>query len=342
MMTSVQPLVSVIVPIYNMQLYLRETIESVLKSSYSPYELILVDDGSTDNSAEIAKEYAERSNNIKLISQKNGGASKARNFGIENAAGKYILPVDADNLITEKYIEKAVELLESRPEVKVVSCEAIFLGKKQGKWELPTFSLKLLARKNLVDNCAMYRKSDWAIAGGYCNEILGREDWDFWISMFKSGGEFVRLPIVGLHYRVRSDSKRVRTRNLKMALNNQLNKRHKAFMYKYLGGKLQRSRTWSRLINFFYHLVKPEKIIVLNNDFEDFVYNIPELFGEGTVNTFQIKNTEIVVHKFNSKFSFKKSQAEKEMQNCLSGNCIGIYVKRSIFGYCESYFLKRK
>jgi len=64
----------------------------------------------------------------------------------------------------------------------------------------------------------MYRKTDWQKAGGYCDEILGREDWDFWISMLKTGGEVVRLPIVGLHYRVHSNSKRKRTRHLKKHL----------------------------------------------------------------------------------------------------------------------------
>ena len=345
MKTNEYPLVSVIIPIYNMQDFLSETIESVLKSTYPRYELILVDDGSTDNSAKIAEQYSQKATNIRFYAQKNGGASKARNFAIEQSHGKYILPVDADNLISSDYIEKAVEVLEKRLEVKIVTCEASFFGEKEGKWNLPPFSLKLLARKNLIDNCAMYRKTDWQKAGGYCDEILGREDWDFWISMLKTGGEVVRLPIVGLHYRVHSNSKRKRTRHLKKTLISQLNSRHKAFFYKQLGGKLHKSRTWSSVINFFIHLIKPEKIFS-ENDFEDFVYNAPELFkkeiNKNESQTFVFKNTDLIIEKYISNFRFGKSKAQKEFEKCAIDNRIGFYEKRSILCYCESYFIKKK
>jgi len=114
MKTNEYPLVSVIIPIYNMQDFLSETIESVLKSTYPRYELILVDDGSTDNSAKIAEQYSQKATNIRFYAQKNGGASKARNFAIEQSHGKYILPVDADNLISSDYIEKAVEVTREK------------------------------------------------------------------------------------------------------------------------------------------------------------------------------------------------------------------------------------
>lgn len=344
MSISEKPLVSVIIPIYNMQEFLTETIESVLQSTYPRYELILVDDGSTDQSIEIGKRFSQQNPRIRFFAQTNGGASKARNFAIQQASGKYILPVDADNLISADYIERAVEALENNQQVKIVTCEAVFFGEKQGKWELPPFNLKLLARKNLMDNCAMYRKSDWEKAGGYCEEILGREDWDFWISMLKTGGDVVRLPIVGLHYRVRSNSKRKRTRNLKSQLISQLNSRHKAFFYEQLGGPLHVSRTWSKVLNALTQLFKPEKIVV-EKDFKDLVYNTPEIFNQHTgkqVLHLTAEDTELEVFKYTSKFSFSKSKAHKFFESQNEQERVGYYERRTILGYCESYFVKRK
>ena len=245
------PLVSVIIPVYNMEKYLAETIDSVLESTYPEVEIILVDDGSSDNSVEIAQKYADNNSRIKCFTQQNAGAAAARNHAIRKAAGAYILPVDADDKIAADYIEKAVEVLIHNPAVKVVGSNAVFFGEKEGVWILPEFDLKLLARKNLINNCSMYRKNDWEKAGGYCEQLRGREDWDFWISMLKDGGKVHRLPITGLYYRIRKNSKRVLARKWKKELIDTLNERHAAFFQKQLGGKLRYFREMSRFINFF-------------------------------------------------------------------------------------------
>ena len=80
-----QPLVSVIIPVYNVEEYLRECVDSVLKQTYGHFEIILVDDGSTDSSGKICDEYAEKDDRIVVIHQKNGGLSDARNHGIKKA-----------------------------------------------------------------------------------------------------------------------------------------------------------------------------------------------------------------------------------------------------------------
>ncbi|HNX87637.1 MAG TPA: glycosyltransferase family A protein [Paludibacteraceae bacterium] len=256
------PLVSVIIPVYNSELYLAETLESVLISTYPNFEVIIMDDGSTDKSMEIAQNHALQDARIRCFVQPNAGASVARNHAIGLSHGKYILPVDSDDTISNNYIEEAVKVLENKPEVKVVSREASFFGEKTGRWNFPPFSYNLLARRNLIDVCSMYRKADWDKTGGYCEEITGREDWDFWISLFKTGGEFVRLPINGLNYRIRSGSKRVKTRNLKKELIDMLNIRHKAFFYRELKGKLHYQRTHSRKLNIIRHFFLPENIFV--------------------------------------------------------------------------------
>lgn len=92
---------SIIIPIYNAERYLRDCIDSILNQKFQEFELILVNDGSTDNSGFICDEYAQMNSKVKVFHLENGGVSKARNFGIEHAQGEYIQFVDADDCITE-------------------------------------------------------------------------------------------------------------------------------------------------------------------------------------------------------------------------------------------------
>ena len=302
-------MVSVIIPVYNMQDFLAKTIDSVLLSTYQSFEVIIVDDGSTDASYEVATEYSDKDKRVRCFTQENSGVSAARNHAIREAIGKYILPVDADNLISTDFIEAAVTVLDNNANVKVVRCKSVFFGDREGEWKLPEFSLKLLARKNMIDTCAMYRKSDWEFVGGYCENILGREDWEFWIALLKRDGEVVNLPFVGLKYRIRNNSKRITDRNHKRKVIEILNTRHKAFFYRELGGKLHYRRTWSRLFNFFIQLIKQDHIVV-NPEFkylDEFVYSIPGIFenegisiytGRNKIKLFEEKGYKIIIKSF--------------------------------------------
>ena len=98
--------VSIIIPVYKAAPYLQKCIETVLHQTYSNIEVILINDGSKDNSLEICKEYAAVDNRIKVFDIPNGGVSNARNMGIENATGDYLMFVDADDWLSEDAIEK--------------------------------------------------------------------------------------------------------------------------------------------------------------------------------------------------------------------------------------------
>ena len=91
--------ISVIVPVYNVKEYIDETIKSIYNQTLKDFELILIDDGSTDGTYEMLKEYESKHNNIKLIKQENSGPSKARNVGLKEAEGEYIIFVDSDDLL---------------------------------------------------------------------------------------------------------------------------------------------------------------------------------------------------------------------------------------------------
>lgn len=99
------PLISVIVPIYNVECYLKICIDSIVNQTYSNLEIVLVDDGSPDRCPEICDEYAKKDNRVKVIHQKNGGLAHARNVGIANSNGAYLTFVDSDDFVADKYIE---------------------------------------------------------------------------------------------------------------------------------------------------------------------------------------------------------------------------------------------
>lgn len=103
-MVNMDKRVSVIVPVYNAETYLPQCIESILKQDYDNLELLLIDDGSSDKSMQICEEYGRRSGKIKVVAQKNSGVSAARNKGMENAAGEYILFVDADDYLPDSCV----------------------------------------------------------------------------------------------------------------------------------------------------------------------------------------------------------------------------------------------
>lgn len=281
------PLVSVVVPVYNMESFLPETLDSILASDYPNFEVIVVDDGSKDASYRVACDYAKKDRRVRAYTQPNGGACAARNQAVRLAEGEFILPVDADNLIGSTLIADSVKEIVKDPSVKVVAPRADFFGERTGEWKLPPFSLHLLARKNIMDTCALYRKKEWERVGGYCENIIAREDWEFWIAVLKDGGKVVRLPEIGLHYRIRNVSKRVTDRSLKRHVVETLNARHPEFFERELGGPLHYRRSWSVLLNRIYRLFHPRKIYVASDfcTLTDYAKALPALFkyNYGTV-----------------------------------------------------------
>lgn len=260
-----KPLVSVIIPIYNAAPYLQETLNSILASTYRPVEVVMVDDGSKDNSLSIAKSYCDQHPECQVIAQENKGVSAARNAAIRAAKGTYILPVDADDKIADTFIEKAVKVIENDNNIRVVGCRCWMFGAVDKEWNLPQFSHARLARKNMIPATALYRRVDWERCGGYCEEEIYREDWDFWLSMMELGGTFHKLDEILFYYRISTGSRRVLAKGRKKLIVEAINRRHPEYLKKYLGGPLHHHRSWSRFINFF----RSETIIGNYEDWED-------------------------------------------------------------------------
>lgn len=243
------PLVSIIVPVYNAEAYIQETLLSIAASTYRPIEIVVVDDGSEDHSLDLAHSFAATHPECRVFTQANAGVSAARNHAIRQAQGQYILPVDADDLISPTYIADAVHVLETHPNVRVCGCRARMFGLVDKEWKLPAFSHRLLARKNMIPVTSLFRRQDWQTVGGFCEEDIYREDWDFWLSLFELGGDYHLLDQVGLYYRVLPHSRRRGAKAQKQAIVDAINRRHPAYLQQHLGGPLHYHRSWSRLLN---------------------------------------------------------------------------------------------
>lgn len=349
------PLVSVVVPLYNMEDFVGDTLRSVLASTYRNLEVIVVDDGSSDTSPEIVAKIAQQDSRVKLLHQANAGPCRARNNAVAASHGQYVLPVDADNLLAPQFIAQAVPILEAQPNVKVVCPSMEFIGDKQGPWRLPEFSRSLLARRNHIDTCALFRRADFDRVGGYCEEIIAREDWDFWISMLKDGGEVVRLPEVGCYYRVRKQSKRIRDRKLKAHVTAVLNERHGAFFEEQLGGPLRRMRSWSRWINFLTRPLRYRKVVIApmsSAAVKRFVKQLPwrfeqegrEIFkNRNAIRQYELGEDSVVVKQFTLPISFnrvvyrwwRKSKAQRSYEYAMQLRALGVGSPEPL-GFCDT------
>lgn len=127
--------VSIILPVYNSEKYIAKTIDSILNQNYNNYELIIIDDGSTDNSANICEKYANNEDRICLYKRENYGVSKTRNFGLSRATGKYIMFVDSDDFYESNCIKTMVNVIVSK-KVDLVSCSYSNFGLSNNKFLL--------------------------------------------------------------------------------------------------------------------------------------------------------------------------------------------------------------
>ena len=194
-------LVSVVIPCYNYGKYVREAVESCLASTFQNLEIIIVDDGST-NPETIAILDNLQLPRTRVIRQENKRMSAARNTGFRAARGKYVLTLDADDLIHPTLIEKAFWVLEMRPEIGFVSFWLKHFGDEDWIWKPEKFNFYHLLFANSITTTSLVRKQAWEQSGGYDESMkLGYEDWDFWIRLAKNGWLGYQIPEPLFYYR---------------------------------------------------------------------------------------------------------------------------------------------
>lgn len=198
------PLVSVIVPNYNQAQYLDECLQSVLEQTYQNWECIIVNDGSPDNTEEVAKKWTEKDARFKYLKKENGGLSSARNAGIEAAQGEWILPLDADDKIGNRYLELAEKEFGKHD---LVYCNAELFGEKTGYFKLPEFNYTTMAIQNTIFCSAFFKRIHWQKYGGYDKNLLhGYEDWDFWLTLISHNIKITKLDETLFFYRIKKAS----------------------------------------------------------------------------------------------------------------------------------------
>lgn len=186
------PLFSVVIPLYNKELHIANTVKSVLAQTFTDFEIIIVNDGSTDNSAAVVAQLMNPK--IHLFAQKNAGASAARNFGVAQATGKYIALLDADDYWENNHLQEFFKSIKKFLEASFF-CNAYKLKLKENFTHNASYSLQNKSDIQLVANyfdasyihpLAMtsgvaFLKKDFLELGGFSTEILSGQDFDLWI-----------------------------------------------------------------------------------------------------------------------------------------------------------------
>jgi len=202
------PIVSVVIPVYNGERYLGETIQSVLDQTYRNFELIVVDDGSTDGSAAVAKRFGEA---VRYMSRPNGGVCKARNTGMAAARGSYLAFLDQDDLWLPEKLAVQVAYLEGHQEVGAVYCQCEVIGK--AKWGRSVYYSEpmkddvvgIMKGPYLLMTATMFRTEVLRKIGGFEESFIGAgtEDVDLTLR-FKAAAQVAYLPTTLARYRVHS------------------------------------------------------------------------------------------------------------------------------------------
>ena len=188
-----KPLMSIIIPCFNYGKYLNEAIDSVLNQTFQDFEIIVVDDESTDPYTQEVIASLDRPK-TRVIQQKNQRVSMARNNGIREARGKYVCCLDADDLLTPTYLEKCLYWLETEHLDICYSWVQLF-GDSDFLWHTAPFSIDDLMQGNIVSTTAVFRKSFWEKTDGYKQQMRhGYEDWEFWLTMARHGARGHRIP----------------------------------------------------------------------------------------------------------------------------------------------------
>jgi glycosyltransferase involved in cell wall biosynthesis len=202
------PKVSIVIPCYNYKDYIEETVSSILNQTFKDFEVIIVDDGSNNETKDVLRKI--NNSKVFILEQKNGGPSNARNNGVKKAKGQYILTLDSDDTFDVSFLEKAVAILDKNESITAVSCYCnIFEGgyKIINKHTPKGGGLENFLFDNNSTSFALIRSSFWKKIGGYDEKMVqGFEDWEFWISITRNGGFIHMIPEFLFNYRYKKKS----------------------------------------------------------------------------------------------------------------------------------------
>src|SRR5580765_1554293 len=196
------PLVSVIMPAYNAERYLGAAAESVLRQSFADLELLIVDDGSTDGTADVARAFAARDPRVRVLQQANAGPGPARNHGFRAAAGRLFAFLDSDDAWDETFLGEHVAVLDARPEIDVLVGNARNRGGARPNQPArpveddgqPITLAKMLGDERALFIMTVFRRTVIDAVGGFDPALFTNEEYEMWIRASLAGFTFARHP----------------------------------------------------------------------------------------------------------------------------------------------------
>jgi glycosyltransferase involved in cell wall biosynthesis len=207
------PLISVLLPVFNAEKYLGAAISSILNQTYSSFELLAINDGSTDGSLAILQAYRASDSRIKIISRENRGLIATLNEGIQLAKGEIIARMDADDIAMPDRLELQLEALNKHPEIICVGGQVELIDesdRKIGLLKQPLTHQKienahLNGHTSICHPAAIFYKAAVVDVGGYCSRFPSAEDFDLWLRLGERG-ELANIPNMAIQYRLHSNS----------------------------------------------------------------------------------------------------------------------------------------
>lgn len=229
------PLISIITPVYNPGNFISETLESIYNQTYQKWECLVIDDGSTDNSMQIARDWAKKDSRFKIFEKGHTGVAATRNLGLENAEGELIMFLDADDIVLLERLETAVYDFERDYFLDVSFSDYCYVENEEYKRHRYTIDDSILNGKSILSewdfnvtfpmHCVVFKKS--LIDNFLFNtDLQAKVDWDLWVHLFMKNPKVKNNSKIQNYYRIHNN---VITRNPKRMRKNEI-KVHKYFL----------------------------------------------------------------------------------------------------------------
>jgi glycosyltransferase involved in cell wall biosynthesis len=208
------PAVSIVMPAYNVEPYIGDAIQSALAQTFTDFELIVVDDGSKDATAQVVRRLAKQDSRIQLVQQANRGLAGARNSALRASRGEFFALLDSDDLWEPAFLADQLAILQGRPDVDIVTGNGWYLGgSRHGQVARPYPDARpapdlasIIGDEWAVFIMSVFRRRVYTEIGPFDESMRSNEDYDFWLRAAVAGCTFLRNDKPLGHYRVRTDS----------------------------------------------------------------------------------------------------------------------------------------
>ena len=234
------PTIRIVIPCYNHGHFLADALDSISKQTFGNFEVVIVNDGSTDPETIKILRAIDRQGIHRVIHQTNRGLPAARNAGIASARSQFIVTLDSDDRIAPEFLEKCLSVLLRNPRFGFAYTGMVHFGREEGRMPFNEYDFYRLLFENICNSCSMFKKSAWEAVGGFDETMKdGYEDWDFWIRLGENGYHGMLIREYLFFYRKRKSSMLLDAQKKDWQLYRQIVRNHSAI---YTSDRLARIR----------------------------------------------------------------------------------------------------